>query len=97
MSQPFRERKVLVKAALEYFQEDQVCIPSILNVVQKRFLHVPDVSRLKVHRPSAVACRHDSNPSLSTDEVLPLVAVWMPVQFPQPSRVNGDHCHSDCC
>jgi hypothetical protein len=42
MGQPFRERNVLIVAALEHLQEDQVCIPHVLDVMQQRFFHVPD-------------------------------------------------------
>jgi hypothetical protein len=51
VSEPFGEREILIEAAFEHLQEDQVCIPRILDVMQQGFFHVPDVSCLKVHGP----------------------------------------------
>src|SRR5260370_4259618 len=97
VGQPLRQRKILIVAALEHLQEDQVRVTCILNVMQQRFLHVPDVSRLKVQRASAVASRHHSHASLPTDVILPLVGIGMPVQFPQPSWLNRHHGHRHIC
>src|SRR5882724_1389708 len=81
MRQPLRKRQVLVETALEHFKKYQVRVTGVLDVMQQRFLHVPDVSRLKVHRAGAVACRHHSHSSPSTDVVLPLVGIGVPMQF----------------
>src|ERR1700682_5110987 len=93
VGQPLRKGKVLIEAALEHLQEDQVCVACIFDVMQQGFFHVPDVSRLKVHGASAVTCRDHSHSCLACDVVLPFVGVGVPVQFPQPSRMNRDHCH----
>src|SRR5260370_13789048 len=93
VGQPLRKRHILIEAALEHLQEDQVCIPCILDVMQQGFFHVPDVSRLKVHSASLVTRRHNSHSSFSRDVILPFVGVRVPVQFPHSSRVNRDHCH----
>ena len=47
VGEPFRERNILVGAALEHLQEDQVRIPGILDVMQQRLFDIPDVPRLK--------------------------------------------------
>src|SRR5437870_10193529 len=47
--QQIRKRQVLMEAALEHLQEDQVCVRGILDSMQQALLHVPDVSCLKVH------------------------------------------------
>src|SRR5580765_6364726 len=95
VGQPLRKRQVLVEAALEHLEKDQVCVPSIFDVMQKRLFNVPDVSLLKIHRASAVACGHHRHSPLTRDVILPLVGVGVPVQLPQTSRVYRDHCHRD--
>src|SRR5260370_13764277 len=69
--QPLRKRQILIEAALEHLQEDQVSIAGIFDVMQQGFFDVPDISRLKVHRASAVTCRHHSHSSLARDVILP--------------------------
>ena len=82
VGQPLRKRQVLVKAALEHFQEDEICIPRVFDVMQKRLFDVADISRLKVHRASLVTRRHHCHSCLAGDVILPLVGIGMPVQFP---------------
>ena len=82
VSQPFREGKVLKAIGLEHLQEHQIGVACILDVVQQALLHVSDISLLKVHCPSFVACSHHRHSSLPTDKILPLVCVRVPMQFP---------------
>src|SRR5207302_4182920 len=94
MSQPLGERKVLKTIDLaEHLQEYQIGVAGVLDVVQQGLLHVSDVSLLKIHCPLSVPRRDHCHSSLATDVVLPFVRVWMPVQFPQSSGMNGDQCH----
>src|SRR5260221_6500796 len=79
VGQPLCERQVLVVAALEHLQKYQICVTGILNVMQKRFLHVSNVSRLKIQGASAIPRCHNRHSSLSTNVVLPLVGIRMPM------------------
>src|SRR5258706_11972978 len=79
VSQPICERQVLVVAALVHFEKYQICVTCILDVMQKRFLHVSNVSRLKIQRASAIPRRHYRHSSLSTNIILPLVGIRMPM------------------
>src|SRR5258705_8313366 len=61
--QPFGERKILIIAALEHLQEDQVRIPRILDVMQQGFFHVPDLpgdvqERSEEHTSELQSLRH---------------------------------------
>src|SRR4026208_2129312 len=94
MSQPLRERKVLKAIDLaEHLQEHKIGVTRVLDVVQQGLLDVSDVSLLKVHRASLVACVHPGHSTLAANVVLPFVCVWMPMQFSEPAGMNGNQCH----
>ena len=82
MSKPFRERKVLKTIDLaEHLQEHQIGVACVLDVVELGLLDVPNVSLLKVHGASLVACGDHGHSAFAADKVLPLVRIWMPMQF----------------
>ena len=91
MSEPLRERQVLIEAALEHLQKSQVGVTGILNVVGKRLLDIANVSGLKVHCASAASSSEYGHSSRTADVVLPFIGIGMPVQFAYPSRMHGDY------
>ena len=62
--------------------------------MEQSLLDVSDVALLKVYRASFVACVYHGHSPLAVNVVLPLIRIWMPVQFPQPTRMNGDEVPS---
>src|SRR5215469_1250612 len=96
MPEPFRQREVLIKAALEHLQKLKLCIPRVLDIMRQRLLDIANVPSLKVHRartPSSSEYRH---PSVTADVVLPLVGIRMPMQFANCSRSDRNDRGCDC-
>src|SRR5437016_14582141 len=72
VSQPLRKGEVLKTIDLaEHLQEYKIGVTCVLDVVQQGLLDVSDVSRLKVHRASLVACGHHGHSTLAANVVLP--------------------------
>src|SRR5258708_28540384 len=91
VAESFREREVLIEAALEHFQKFQVGVARVLNIVGQRFLDIANVPGLKVRSTGAASgCEHRHS-SCTADEVLPFVGIGMPVELANPSRMDGYH------
>src|SRR5580658_1620363 len=91
MCEPFRQRKILIEAALEHLQKLEVGVARILHVVGQCLEHIANVSSLKVHGAGAASGSEHGHPSGTADVVLPFVGIGMPVQFAYPSRMNRDY------
>src|SRR6202034_1853773 len=80
----------LIDAALEYFEEFQVRVAGVLDVVRQGLLDVADIAGLKIHGAGPGTGSEDRHPSFSREKILPFVRVLVPVQFADPSRMNRD-------
>ncbi len=96
MSQPFGKCKLLKLAALKHLQKFEVGIAGILDVVRQSLHNISDVSGFEIQSTSPAAGGKHRHPPLTGHVVLPFIGVWVPVQLPQPARVNGHNRRRNC-
>ena len=75
------DREVLVDVALEHFEEFEVGVAGVLEVVGQGFLDVADVAGLEVHGAGAATGGEDGHAAFAGHEVFPFVGVLVPVEF----------------
>ena len=80
---------------LEHLDEDQVIFSNILNVMRHCLGDVSGVSRVVVESLCGVRGSVNSNPRRACNEVTPLIARGMPVDFAQCSWLNCYDCHGE--
>ena len=90
-------RDSLIDVALEHLQKFEVGIARVLDVVRQRLLDIANIARFEIHRTSAASRGEDGHSSLPAHEVLPLVGIWMPVQFADPARMHSHDRRRDGC
>src|SRR5258708_25856172 len=86
--------KIHILARLENSEKHEIGIARVCVEVASDRRHKTDVIGVEVHRARPFACK-DCHPPLTAKVVLPFRSVWMPMQFAQTTRLNGDQGRSD--
>lgn len=93
--QPLLKTEILELRCLKDFQEFQLFISDILNVVSHALRYNANISGHVVERARSVGGGEDSDASSATNEERPLVGVWVPVHLADAVGLHCDMCGGD--
>lgn len=91
---PVIQGKVHIQVGFQHFEKHQIRIAGVLDVVTRCDGYDANVIGVEVHRARSFAGK-DCHAPLTAKVVLPFRSVWMPMQFAQTTRLNGDQGCSD--
>ena len=94
MRQPIGQRDLLEPVRPEDLHVNEIRVTRVLDVMAQRFLHVADVTRMKVcgdRRRPGVEGGHARG---ALENIRPFIGIRMPVHVSQPSRLYRNPC---CC
>src|ERR1700731_4926110 len=88
MSDPVVKRNFLKFASSEHFQNYQIGVARVLDIMPRDPGHKSDVICIEVHGVRALVCKH-GHTRFTSKVVLPFRGVRMPVQFTQAAWLNS--------
>src|SRR6478735_2382535 len=89
---PVRQRDVGEVGASEHFEELQVGVARVLDVMPEVLLDVADVARVEVHGDGVGAGVEHRHLPFALDPVLPFIGVGVPVHLAQSTRAYRYEC-----
>src|ERR1700748_3053348 len=94
-SEPLVQRNIHELLGREGFEEDQIRIPCVLDVMRSVRGNIANIVCVEIHGSSVVHGEEDRHTALAGNIELPLGCIGMPMKFAHATWLYYDQCCSD--